>query len=169
MKKSRSSKFTLLATAIISFAAGAAVCIGTALGSLSENFLLQEFSSLIMEMLFIFVIWVLLTDSCLQRRGSSGISFFRETNLPWTVRIKGRYDSECGCQRCRKYHSQGVSECIWYCQWLLLHEQNGHSSYQRSTLPCETQGKTCQTTKKRFEPMAASSQAGTEACIFWTV
>ena len=63
MKKSRSLKFTLLATAIISFAAGAAVCIGTALGSLSENFLLQEFSSLIMEMLFIFVIWVLLTSS----------------------------------------------------------------------------------------------------------
>ena len=63
MKISRSLKFTLLATALISFAAGAAVCLGTALGSLSENFLLQEFSSLIMEMLFIFVIWVLLTSS----------------------------------------------------------------------------------------------------------
>ena len=170
MKKSRSSKFTLLATAIISFAAGAAVCIGTALGSLSENFLLQEFSSLIMEMLFIFVIWVLLTDSCLQRRGSSGISFFRETNLPWTVRIKGRYDSECGCQRRRKYHSQGVSKCIWWSYRLLLHEQNSYSSYQRSTLPCETQEKTRQATKKTwYEPMAASSQAGTEACIFRTV
>lgn len=63
MKKSRGSKFTLPATAIISFAVGAAVCIGTALGSLSENFLLQEISSLVTEMLFIFVIWVLLTSS----------------------------------------------------------------------------------------------------------
>ena len=53
---------------------------------------------------------------------------------------------------------------------LLLHEQNGYSSYQRSTLPCETQEKTRQTTKKTwYEPMAASSQAGTETCIFRTV
>ena len=52
----------------------------------------------------------------------------------------------------------------------LLHEQNGYSSYQRSTLPCEAQEKTRQTTKKTwYEPMAASSQAGTEACIFRTV
>ena len=42
--------------------------------------------------------------------------------------------------------------------------------YQRSTLPCETQEKTRQTTKKTwYEPMAASSQAGTETCIFRTV
>lgn len=35
---------------------------------------------------------------------------------------------------------------------------------------CETQEKTCQTTKKTwYEPMAASSQAGTETCIFRTV
>ena len=38
------------------------------------------------------------------------------------------------------------------------------------TLPCETQEKTRQTTKKTwYEPMAVSSQAGTEACIFRTV
>ena len=36
--------------------------------------------------------------------------------------------------------------------------------------PCETQEKTRQTTKKTwYEPMAASSQAGTETCIFRTV
>ena len=45
-----------------------------------------------------------------------------------------------------------------------------YSSYQRSTLPCEAQEKTRQTTKKTwYEPMAASSQTGTEACLFRTV
>ena len=45
-----------------------------------------------------------------------------------------------------------------------------YSSYQRSALPCEAQEKTRQTTKKMwYEPMAASSQTGTEACLFRTV
>ena len=38
--------------------------------------------------------------------------------------------------------------------------------HQRSTLPCKTQRKARQTTKKKwYEPMAASSQTGTEACL----
>ena len=45
------------------------------------------------------------SDSVYKKKGSSGISFFKGRS-PWTVRIKGRYDSECGCQRRRKYHSQ---------------------------------------------------------------
>ena len=83
----------LLATKL-GIAAGVAVVFITALGTLSENLILQEISSLVMYMMLPFVIWLILTPN------ATGHNERVVDQAAWDETMTTRYKcSNCGATK----------------------------------------------------------------------
>ena len=109
---------------------------------------------------------------CLQKEGDRlEYHFFGGRQSPWTVRgIKGRYDSECGCQRRRKYHSQRVYPNAFEGVTDFSTRTKQLFEVPREVLPCETQRKNMpDATKKRGMNRGCIIAGKEQACIYFAL